>query len=263
MGRIEFKLQQLQRNALVCYITPDFPFTGCTEPIVLALEDAGADMIEIGIPFSDPLADGPVVQNASHLVLQKGITFKRILKIVENIRKKSEVPLIAMGYANSVLNSGINNYFTQLQAAGVDGVILPDVPIEEMDRFTPVAAANNIAFIPLVSPLSSEARIRSLALKGSGFIYCVSITGVTGTRSGNYFSGDLASFLSRVKKNSVLPALVGFGISEHEHIAYLEDKCDGYIIGSALLKAITTAQSIEGSVQAAVAFVRELMRGKR
>jgi tryptophan synthase alpha chain len=229
--------------------------------MVLALEDAGADFIEIGIPFSDPLADGPVVQQASQQVLQKGITFKRILTIMTDIRKNSDIPLITMGYANSVLNRGIDNYFKRLQDAGVDGVILPDVPREEMDRFIPSAKACQIDFIPLVSPLSSDARIRSAVSKGSGFIYCVSVTGVTGMRSGNYFSETLAGFLSRVKKNSALPALVGFGISEHNHIVYLANKCDGYIVGSALLKAIAAAGTIEESVRAAVSFVQKLMRG--
>jgi len=260
MSRIQNKFKILKRNALVCYLTPDFPLRGCTESIVPALEEAGADLIEIGIPFSDPLADGPMVQSSSYRVLQAGITFKRILTIIERIRSKSEVPVIAMGYANSALNLGIDSYFNQLKSAGTDGVILPDVPMEEMERFLPAAQANTIDLIPLVSPLSSDDRIRNVCSVTSGFVYCVSIIGVTGMRTGNYFSEDLAAFLARVRKNSALPALVGFGISENQHLHYLEDKCDGYIVGSALLQAISESQSIEESVNSAVSFVKNLIR---
>jgi tryptophan synthase alpha chain len=262
MSRIKNKFEKLGKNALVCYLTPDFPMAGCTESIVPALEKAGADLIEIGIPFSDPLADGPMVQSSSHRVLQSGITFQRILTIIETIRKQSDIPIIAMGYANTAVNMGIDIYFKRLQKAGIDGVILPDVPLEEMDRFLPAAAACHIDLIPLVSPLSSDTRIRAVSAKTSGFIYCVSITGVTGMRTGNYFSEDLTAFLLRVRENSTLPALVGFGISEHEHLRFLEDKCDGYIVGSALLKAIMAAHTVEESVQEAVSFVENLLRSK-
>jgi tryptophan synthase alpha chain len=259
MSRIKEKLDQLNRNALVCYLTPDFPIAGCTESLVLALEKSGVDIIEIGIPFSDPLADGPIVQTCSQQVLEKGITLKRILTIIKNIRKQSDIPLITMGYANSVLNRGIDQFFRQLKQAGVDGAIVPDVPMEEMDRFLPAVHAAEIDFIPLVSPLSSSDRIKTLSMKAAGFIYCVSITGVTGVRKGNYFSGELLDLLSRVKKNSMLPALVGFGISEAAHIRFLKNKCDGYIIGSALLKAISPAHTVDQSVQAALSFINGLI----
>lgn len=262
MNRIKNKFDRLDHNALVCYLTPDFPQTGCTEPVVLALEKAGVDLIEIGIPFSDPLADGPMVQSSSHHVLKNGITLSRIMTVIKTIRKRSEIPIIAMGYANSAIHNGIEHFFSRLHSAGVDGIIIPDVPLEEMPRFLPAASASQIDFIPLVSPLSPDKRIKEICARSSGFIYCVSITGVTGMRKGNYFSADLLTLLNRVKKISTLPALVGFGISENRHLNFLKDKCDGYIVGSALLKAIAPAKTIQESVQRAVSFVHRLLRRK-
>ncbi len=257
MSRIN-RLFTNQDKKLVCYITPEYPVSGLTAPLVLKLAGSGADMIEIGIPFSDPLADGPVIQHSSQQALESGVNLSSILENVRDIRRKSQVPIILMGYANSVLNEGVERFFAELNDAGVDGAILPDVPLEEMQRFSEPARQNDVDLIPLVTPLSSEKRIATLSRLGSGFVYCVSVTGVTGARD-KFLNVETIDFLKRVRKNSILPALVGFGISKKVHLKFLEDHCDGFIIGSALIRELEKGKSVTACLKKAGAFMKELI----
>ncbi len=236
---------------------------GVTAPMVRRLESAGVDLVEIGIPFSDPLADGPVIQHSSHRVLERGFRIGQIFEIVRAIRVESEIPIVLMGYANSVRHYGVEKFFTACRDAGADGIILPDVPLEEMDKFVPFAQAAGIDFIPLVTPFSSAGRIRELSQMGSGFVYCVSVAGVTGARDSNYLSAETLSYLHRVREASMLPMMVGFGISKPEHLEFLAPVCDGFIVGSALIRAIGECETVDSAVETAGKFVEELKRGKK
>jgi len=258
MYRIETKLRGLARKAITCYLTPDFPFTGITPDLVFALENSGVDLIEIGIPFSDPLADGLIIQQSSKSVLEKGINLQKIFQIISEIRAKSDIPIIIMGYANSVLNEGIDNFFKKMNDGNADGVIIADVPLEEMHRFLPACHKYKIDYIPLISPLTPTSRVVEYQKAGSGFIYAISLPGVTGIRDNNFLNSETVRFLNNAREVCRLPLLVGFGISKKEQIEYLYPHCDGFIIGSALLKTISNAKNKETCIANAVHFINNL-----
>ncbi len=237
-NRLTSKLVQLsERNqkALVLFITAGFPEIESTVPQVLELARAGANVIELGMPFSDPLADGPVIQASSQRAISNGITLKLILEQVREIRKHSDIPLVLMGYVNPILHYGERRFFADAANAGVDGIILPEVPLEEADRFLALARQHHLADILLVSPATSDERIRSIDSVSSGFLYCVSITGVTGRST----IGDIESYVKRVKWNAKHnPVLVGFGITTPDDAQRISRFADGVIVGSALIQRI-------------------------
>ncbi|HEX3033086.1 MAG TPA: tryptophan synthase subunit alpha [Bacillota bacterium] len=241
------RLQAEGRKALITYVTAGDPSLADTEAIVLELSRAGADVVELGVPFSDPVADGPVIQQASQRALRAGTTVQGILELAARLRKQTQVPLVLMTYINPLLQYEIKRFMAQAAVCGINGLILPDLPVEEWGLVEEAAQANGIALIPLVAPTSTTDRLQKICARGSGFVYCVSLTGVTGIRSG--LPSNVAEFLGRVRAATDLPLAVGFGISNPEQITGLKGHCDGVVVGSALVdllaRAGTSAQGLE------------------
>jgi len=237
------------KKALGMFLTAGFPEADSTPGLVRSLEEAGADFIEIGMPFSDPLADGPVIQESSAAALKNGVTIPRILDVVREIRKSSAIPLVLMGYVNPILAYGAGRFFTDAASAGVDGVILPELPLEESVRFRSDTARNGLDYILLVAPTTPDDRLRAIDDASRGFLYCVSTTGVTGSAA----KGTPDQFLARVRKHAVRnPLLVGFGISTADGARHAAGLSDGVIIGSALIRRIAqgeTAPALSGWVR--------------
>jgi tryptophan synthase alpha chain len=229
-------LNHSDRKALSVYLTSGFPNRTNFIDLALKVFDAGADMIEIGIPFSDPLADGPIIQSSSKAALDDGITLKQTLAYASEIKNKSSKPVLFMGYANPILKYGLKNFFRDTINCGVDGIIVPDVPLEEYDSFF-TERPDKLDIILLTTPTSSEQRIKSIDSKSTGFIYCVSVIGTTGMRNdfGKGVFDNLRRTYSAVEKNKML---IGFGISNAQSIKSFSPFCDGVIVGSAVIKSL-------------------------
>ena len=226
------------RPALLAYVTADYPEAGATETLAAAIIDAGADMLEIGVPFSDPLAEGPTIQRSSQVALEQGATLDTCFDACAALRKRySVVPLILMGYYNPVLSYGLDRFAERAAGAGVDGVIVVDLPAEEAAPLLQVCRPRCIDVILLLAPTSTDERIRKASEVASGFVYCVSVAGVTGARE--RLSEGLDGFLRRVRRYVDLPLAVGFGISTAEHVRAVGEFADGAAVGSAVINAIT------------------------
>ncbi len=261
MNRIKKKFQQLKREkkkALIPYITPEFPVKGVTVPLTLALEQAGADFIEIGIPFSDPLADGKTIQHSSTVALRNGVTTKKILEWVKEIRRESEIPILLMGYVNPLLNYGLKNFFREAASVGVDGLIVPDLPPEEADEIIALSRQQNISNVFLIAPTSSKERIEAIDRLSTDFSYCISVTGVTGVRQHLSENSQLKKFLKLVKEYTEKPFVVGFGISKREDMQHVCRYADGAVVGSALMNQIAGLQHVRDVVKIGSRFLREL-----
>lgn len=238
-------------KALVLFITAGYPELSSTVALVPKLAEAGADLIEIGMPFSDPLADGPVIQESSAVALKNGVTISTILNDVRTIRTSCEVPIVLMGYVNPILRYGPKRFFDDAAAAGVDGLILPELPLEESGRFGEQMKANGLAQILLVAPTTPPERIRKIDAASEGFLYCVATTGVTGT-GGKPATGE---YLARVKSHAVKnPVLAGFGIATPDDARRTVERADGVIIGSALMQRLRNGDE----AAAACAWVRTI-----
>ena len=231
MSRIQEAFQK--EKAFIPFITCGDPDLETTEQLVYAMEQAGASIIELGIPFSDPTAEGPVIQAANIRALSGGVTTDRIFEMVERIRKKSRIPLVFMTYANVVFSYGTERFTRRAAQAGLDGLILPDVPFEEKEEFDVPCKKAGLDLISPIAPTSHE-RIRMIAEKASGFVYCVSSLGVTGTRS--EITTDIGEMVRLVKEAKDIPCAVGFGISTPEQAAEMCRQADGVIVGSAIVK---------------------------
>ena len=237
MSRLTRRLTALRNNhakALVTFITAGDPDLTTTEEMIHLLEDAGADIIELGVPFSDPMADGPTIQLSSERALSAGTTLTGILETVRNVRRSSEVPIILMGYLNPIHAYGFECFCRDAALAGVDGVLLVDMPPEESGEFLRAANAHGVNVIFLLTPTSDASRIATVNRLGKGFIYYVTVTGVTGARQ--QVSGTLAAELSRIKAEVALPIMAGFGISTAEQAASVASLADGVVVGSAIVK---------------------------
>ena len=259
MNRISAVMQHRSADQpirIIPYVTPEFPVPGTTVPLVLALGKIGAAMVEIGIPFSDPLADGPTIQHASEIALRNGVTISKVLEIVSEIRKSSQIPVILMGYINPILQYGIDRFFSDGKKAGIDGVIIPDLPPEESDEVQLACRQHGIGITYLIAPTSTDERIRFIDSRSTDFSYCVSVTGVTGARSG--LPEGLNEFLTNVKSNTTKPFVVGFGIKNKEHIKKIAHYADGIVIGSALIDAIGKGTDVNTAVRLGEEFFRSL-----
>ncbi|WP_026652925.1 tryptophan synthase subunit alpha [Butyrivibrio proteoclasticus] len=223
------------KKAFIPFITCGDPDLETTKKIVHELEDNGADLIELGIPFSDPTAEGPVIQGANIRALSNGITTDDIFEMVKELRETVKVPMVFMTYANVVFSYGMDKFFDRCKEVGIDGVILPDVPFEEKDEFEGSALERGVDFISMIAP-TSEGRIAMIAKKAKGFIYIVSSLGVTGTR--DTISGDIGSMVAKIRENTDVPCAVGFGISTPEQAAKMASVSDGAIVGSAIVRVI-------------------------
>ena len=232
------RLKKEQRCGLIAYVTCG---DGDTVEIVRELEEAGADAIELGIPFSDPIADGPVIQAAAQRALAKGTTTRDVFAMAKTIRERSEIPLIAFSYLNPVTRYGADAFARDAQAAGIDSVLLTDLPPEAAMELRKAMRAEGIGTIFLLAPTSTDARIRAIDKASDGFVYYVSTTGVTGTRK--ELDPALLTRLDEVRAKLQHPIAVGFGISQHEHYTMLRDRCDAIVVGSAIVRAISNGES--------------------
>jgi tryptophan synthase alpha chain len=242
------------RSALMPYFTLGYPTPERSLDILVEIARCGADLIELGVPFSDPLADGPTIQHSTQVALQQGMSLARCLEMTADLRGRGvSQPLILMGYINPILAYGIERFAEQAARCGADGFIVPDLPPEEAGPLQAACQAHELALIYLLAPTSTPERIAMVAGRASGFLYLVSLTGVTGARQG--LASDLESFIQRVRVASSLPLAVGFGISTPQQAARVAGLADGVIIGSALINAVDQS---DRPVQAAGAFVASL-----
>jgi tryptophan synthase alpha chain len=243
------------RPALMPYWPLGYPDAETSLRVVEAIVRAGADMLELGVPFSDPLADGPVIQRASQVALEHGITVSLCIELAAELRARGvHIPILAMGYLNPLLAYGERQYVEAWRAAQADGFIVPDLPPEESDDLASACTANDMALVQFAAPASTESRIELAAARATGFIYVVSVTGVTGAR--DHLASDLRDNVERVKtKAHGKPVVVGFGISKPEHVREVGRFADGVIVASALVRA---AGDVPDPAQAAYEFVREL-----
>jgi tryptophan synthase alpha chain len=245
MSRITDKFKQLKneyKTALIPYIMAGDPTLQATKKYVLDLEKSGADIIELGVPFSDPLADGPTIQRAAERSLKHGTTLSKVMGLVQEIRKKSEIPLVLMTYYNPVFKYGVELFIKRAVRAGVDGVIIPDLIPDEATDFIRVAKQHELDTIFLLAPTSTRERINKVVASASGFVYFVSITGITGAKLS--VGKQMKSTLNAVKKITNKPVAVGFGISSPEEAAIVAKLADGVIIGSAIVKLIAKRKDI-------------------
>ena len=260
-NRIQNKFASLRESgqkALIPYITPDYPFKGITTDLLRALEEAGADLIELGIPFSDPLADGETIQRSSEFALAQGANVKSILQSVQEFRVRSSLPLLMMGYVNPILHFGLKKFCESCQSAGVDGLIIPDLPPEESADLVATCKQSGLSNVFLIAPTTPEPRIRDIDALSTDFSYCVSVTGVTGARTQPGGDGSIDEFLLRVKRNTRKPFVVGFGISKPEHVRRVWNHADGAVVGSSLINVLAGAPSAHESLRAASDFLRSL-----
>ena len=253
MNRLHFE----RRPCLVAYITCGDPDLTTTRAIVLAAIRAGADIIELGIPFSDPVADGPVIQRASERALRSGTSLQDVLRLAGEIRQESEAGLIVFTYLNPVLRFGLERFCEQAAKTGVDGALLIDLTIEEADDYRRLMAMHNLSPIFLAAPTSTDQRLRKIAQASKGFVYAVSRTGVTGTQK--QLAADARDLVRRIRKFTKLPVAVGFGISGPEQFAEVGVFADAAVVGSAIVQ--TVEQNPGREAQAVADFVASLKRG--
>ncbi|MEA3305289.1 MAG: tryptophan synthase subunit alpha [Candidatus Omnitrophota bacterium] len=230
------KLRKKRKKAFIVYITAGYPALSATERIVPELEKSGVDIVEIGVPFSDPMADGPVIQKSSEKAICNGVTLKKILRSVRNIRKKSDIPIALMSYLNPIYRYGIKKFVADAVKSGVDGVILPDLPPEESGELRRAAKSFDFYVIFLASPTSTPGRIKTIVRHSQGFVYYVSLTGVTGVR--DHLAAHISDNIKRIKRFTNKPVCVGFGISNEKQARRLLTVADGVIVGSAVIRVI-------------------------
>lgn len=243
ISRITAKLQDLKsvgRKAFAAYIVAGDPDLESTEKLIYTLEAAGVSIIELGVPFSDPMADGPVIQQASERALANGVTLKSIFDLVRRVRKQSQIPILLMGYYNPILQFGLEKYAIEAASTGVDGSLVVDLPVEESLPLKSELQKYGIDLIFLLTPTSHSQRIKLINKYGSGFIYYVSLTGVTGAATLN--PEDVKKQIIKLKKQIKIPILVGFGISTPEHVRSVANSADGVVVGTAILKVIAATK---------------------
>lgn len=251
--RLFKRLRAEHRCGLIAYVTCG---DGPTVEIIRALENAGADAIELGVPFSDPIADGPVIQAAAQRALQSGTTIRDVFVIARAVREKSQVPLIAFSYLNPVLRYGIEKFANDASDVGIDSVLLTDLPAEAAAEVKPAFKERRLGSIFLLAPTSSDARIAAVNRVSDDFIYYVSTTGVTGMR--NELDPALLERLDEIRARVTKPLAVGFGISQRVHYELLKDRCDAIVVGSAIVRAVASGES-SGAAERAAAVVRTIL----
>jgi tryptophan synthase alpha chain len=252
------RLKEQGRSALIPFIMACDPDYQTSEELLHQLPGAGADIIELGMPFSDPMADGPIIQEAGSRALKAGATVKKILAMVESFRKKdTQTPIVLMGYYNPILHYDQEQFAKDAKAAGVDGLLIVDVPIEEDDQLHASCTKHGIDLIKLVTPTTDKARLQKIEQKAMGFLYYVAVAGVTGTKTAA--DADIAAAVNFIKEEVTLPVAVGFGINSPEAAAKTGACADAVVVGSALIKTLSNAKP-EHQVKDALAFVQSLSK---
>ena len=262
MGRIEDTFLRLKSNnekALITYIMAGDPNLDTTESLIYAIERAGADIIELGVPFSDPIADGPAIQLASDRALKSRTTLKKVMSLVKKVRKKAAVPIIVMTYYNIILQYGLKRFTDDAVRAGIDGAIIPDLPPEEASEFVGYARDASLATVFLLAPTSTEERIKKVTDTASGFVYYVSMTGITGARLANL--QEIKGRIPQIQKYTDLPVAVGFGISGPDEARKISRWADGVIVGSALVRLIEDNRGKKQLLTRVTGFVNSLKKG--
>jgi tryptophan synthase alpha chain len=253
------RLKREGRKGLIAYITAGDPTPDHTPGLVEALERGGADLIELGVPFSDPIADGPVIQRAGYRALQAGTTLRKVLEIAAAIRTRSEVPLLLFTYLNPVMRYGIEKLAADAKAVGIDGCLLTDASVEEAGSYVEVMRSAGLDTVFLAAPTSTPRRLRLVAEYSTGFVYLVSRTGVTGERDS--ISGAVAPLVRAMRAVTDLPLAVGFGVSTPEHVAEIGSQAEAVVVGSAIMRVIEqNADNASLEIQLE-SFVRELKHG--
>jgi tryptophan synthase alpha chain len=242
----------------VIYLTVGYPDRGATGALLRAALDGGADVLELGVPFSDPLADGATVQRASEAALANGVTLADCVAEARGVVVERDAAVLFMGYANPFLRYGLDRFARDARAAGAAGVIVPDLPAEECAPFDLALGPAGLVRIDLYAPTTPDDRLARLVPASRGFVYCVSLTGVTGARRA--LASDVAAFVGRVRAHTALPVALGFGISEPSHVAALRGLVDGVVVGSAAIDAVTAASDKPAALRA---FVRGLVEAGR
>lgn len=239
-NRIDEKFANLKskgEKAFVAYVTAGVPDLKKTQEIVLTLEESGVDILEIGVPFSDPTADGPVIQEASQRALRNGVTLSGILDLIESLREKSRIPIVLFSYFNPIFSFGVEAFAKRAARAGVDGVLVVDLPAEEADELKKYTDPLGIKFIYLLAPTSGRQRIRAACRKAAGFLYYISVTGVTGTQLPQ--AEQIAEDIKTIREYTSTPVVTGFGISSADVAGRMAAKADGIVIGSAFMRIIS------------------------
>ena len=254
------QLRQQRRAALVTFVTAGDPDADTSLAILRALPGAGADLIELGMPFTDPMADGPAVQASSQRALRAGMTLAKTLDLVRGFRGEDDAtPIVLMGYYNPIYIYGVERFLADAKAAGVDGLIVVDLPPEEDDELCIPALAAGLNFIRLATPTTDDARLPAVLANTSGFVYYVSITGITGTATPD--AGRVGAAVARIKRHTALPVAVGFGVRTSEHARAIAEHADGVVVGSALVDGLRASLDGAGAATAnTVAAVTELVR---
>jgi tryptophan synthase alpha chain len=261
-NRIDDRLQEARetdRPILAPFMTVGYPDLDTSIEIAEAALQSGADLIELGVPFSDPLAEGPTIQMTSQHALKQGVTLQQCIDAARRLRERApDAPVLLMGYYNPFLRPGLERFVDEAVDAGVDGLIVPDLPPEESGPLHEICVKRGVHLVPLLAPTSTTDRIKQACQHAGGFIYCVSLTGVTGARAG--LRGGLADLVDRIRHETDLPILVGFGISTPAHVKEVSGFADGAAFGSALIDAIASVPKAS-AVQAAREFVTAMRRG--
>ena len=245
MSRIASVFTRANHTALIPYITVGYPNIATTLEVAPLLVRNGCDIIELGVPFSDPLADGATIQRASHEALRQGVTPRLCLEVAQELRRQIEIPLVFMTYYNPVLKFGLEQFCSKCAEVGIDGLIIPDLPPEEGQKLETSTGSHGLDLIYLLSPASTEERIRLVAAKASGFVYLVSLTGVTGAR--NTLPRALEGFVASVRKETEKPLCVGFGVSTPEQARRIARVADGVIVGSRIIQLLDEDKSLKNA----------------
>ncbi|RMG72849.1 MAG: tryptophan synthase subunit alpha [Nitrospirae bacterium] len=255
MNRIEKHLKELisqGRKAFIPYIMAGYPDIETTVKVFAMLEDVGADVVELGVPFSDPLADGPVIQEAADGAIKNGVTLKRVLSLMKELRKSHRVPVVLMTYYNPVYKYGLSRFFRDASKAGVDGLIVPDLPPDEADELIEFSRRHHMATIFLAAPTSTDERIRLVAENSTGFVYYVSLTGITGSRL--EITRQMERMIKKIKRYTHTPVCVGFGVKKPEQARRIADIADGVIVGSSIVKMM------DGDLKSLKRYIESLRR---
>jgi tryptophan synthase alpha chain len=264
IGRIELRFRSLAEAGelgLIAYLTAGDPSLEASARIVVAAAEAGADIIELGVPFSDPVADGPVIQRASERALRSGTTLAGVLELVRNLRSHTDVPLVLFSYFNPILQMGLQKFAESAASAGADGVLTTDLTPEEADEYRATVQAQTLDTIFLAAPTSTDQRLARIAAASTGFLYLVSRTGVTGEREA--LPEGLPALVRRIRNFTPLPIAVGFGISLPSHVSVLGGIADAAVVGSALMAEVENADSVDAAVSAVASRVRALKNAAR